>query len=170
MERIEEIRKHEAIADRQEHLTSMHRWMAAELIWEEVTSGTSRRELATEIGKSHTHVRYMFNCWDMVGRKMIDGVKSHTDLPNFNTVYNSAEVRGEHDPDGGEEGEREGSHRRKGQEPDDYSAHGLVMAASNSVDALARNRAYWPLLTDDDIAVLRELMPVIRALIRDIGR
>jgi hypothetical protein len=164
MNRIEEIKRQLAAAEQNEKKASHSYWRAAELVWEEVTAGTSRRSLATEIGKSHTHVRYMFNCWDMVGRK-IEG-----DLPNFNTVYNSAEVRGDHDPDGGEDGEREGSHRRKGHEPDDYSAHGLVMQASNSIDALARNRAFWALLTDDDIALLRELQPVIRALIRDIGR
>ena len=165
MNRIEEIKSYLKAAEREERKSSHSYWRAAELIWEEVTAGTSRRALATEIGKSHTHVRYMYNCWDMVGRK-IEG-----DLPNFNTVYNSAEIRGEHDPDGdgGDGGDREGGHRRRGQEPEDYSAHGLVMQASNAIDALARNRAFHQLLTPDDIAVLRELQPIIRALLRDLG-
>lgn len=170
MNRVEQIKTYLTIAEREEKKSSLNYWEASRLIWEEVTAGTSRRSLATSIGKSHTHVRYMFNAWDMVGRK--DGLPIEQ-LPNFNTVYNSAEIRGDYDPDGGDGGddeERQGSHRRRGQEPEDYSAHGLVMQAANSLDALHRNKAYIPLLTDEDKTLIRELMPVLRALIHDIGR
>jgi hypothetical protein len=43
------------------------------------------------------------------------------------------------------------------------------MQASNAIDALARNRAFHSLLTPDDIALIRELPPIIRALLRDLG-
>lgn len=162
MGRIEEIKRLEKIADRHDKASSDHRWQAAELIWEEVTEGTSRRELAESIGKSHTHVRYMFNAWDMVGRK-IDG-----DLPDFNQVYNSNEIRGTSEP-GELEGGTGGGDRSREPGPD-YTAHGHVVSAANAIDALARNRAFWPLLTDDDIAIIRELPDIIDGLLRDIGR
>lgn len=169
MDRIEQIKHHLQVADGDEATVSKHRWMASELIWLEVNDGKSRRALAEEIGKSHTHVRYMFNCWDMVGRKL--AVSGHVDsFPNFQAIYASSEIRGESDPEpDGHGGDRK---RRKGGEDSgaDYTAHGLVVTAANSLDALARNRAYWPLLTEDDLAVLRTICPTVRALLRDSGR
>jgi hypothetical protein len=165
LSRITEIIKHESIADRNDHFTSQHRWAAAQLIWEEIDEGNSRRGLAQEIGKSHTHVRYMYNCWDIVGRKLeLDGEVVHSKLPNFNDVYHSVEVRG--DPESSAEGDG-GS--RKLREAPDHTAHGHVMAAASAIDALLRNPAYWPLLTDDDWVIIRELPAVIDGLLTDSG-
>jgi hypothetical protein len=171
LDRVEEIKRHEAIADREDERTSGHRWEAARLIWEEITeSGTSRRALADQIGKSHTHVRYMFNCWDIVGRKLVVSEGSSS-LPNFNTVYTSEEIR--ESPEGNAEDEQ-GHKARRGRYSDqdqvDYTAHGLVVQASNAIDSLRRNPAYWPLLTDDDMGLLRELPAASRDLLREIAR
>jgi len=164
MDRIAEIRKHEAIAERNDSTTSHHRWIAAQLIWEEVNEGKSRRQLGQEIGKSHTHVRYMYNCWDLVGRKL-GGIDADGGLPNFNEIYNSVEVRG--DPESGGDGPT-GKHRRR--EPEDHSAHGLVMAASVALGELAANPAFWPLLTNEDWALVFELPAVIDGFLRDAGK
>jgi len=164
MDRVEEIRKHEAIADRNDATTSEHRWIAAQLIWEEVNEGKSRRQLGQERGKSHTHVRYMFNCWDLVGRKL-GGLDADGGLPSFNEIYNSVEVRG--DPgEGSGKGSAGGRHR----EPEDHSAHGLVMTASGAISEIADNPAFWAVMTDEDWIIIRELPAVIRALLRDSGR
>jgi len=160
-DRVAEIKRHLAAAEGPDRDASIHMWEAARLIWEEIDSGKSRRALGQEIGKSHTHVRYMFNCWDIVGRKI--GGKPE-DLPQFSEVYHSTEVRGE--PSEGS-GDGQGNKRRR--EPPDHTAHGLVMSASESIDGLARNPPYWVLLTEEDWTVLRELPAVIDALIADAG-
>jgi len=156
-DRIEEIKFHLSAAEGPDRQAGIHMWEAARLIWEEVDSGTSRRELAREIGKSHTHVRYMYNCWDLVGRKT-DG-----DLPNFNEVYHSSEVRGENE-------DTEPSERKRGREPEDHSAHGLVMTITGALGELTGNPAFWPLMTDEDWALISEVPAVIDALMRDSGR
>jgi hypothetical protein len=168
MDRIAEIKRHLAKADGDEAVISVHRWAASKLIWEEVQAGTSRRGLADSIGKSHTHVRYMYNCWDIVGRKL--AVSGGPDsLPNFQTIYASDEIRGEADEGDGQTG----SGKRKRHQPDeqmDYTTHGLVMQAANAIDALARNKAHHPLLTDDDLELLRAIPPTVRALLRESSR
>jgi hypothetical protein len=158
LDRVSEIIEHESIAEGEEHVTSYHRWAAAELIWQEVTEGKSRRELGREIGKSHTHVRYMFNCWDTVGQKL--GL-SYDQLPNFNTVYNSPEIRGDIDGDGDT-----GQKRRNDHEGEDHSAHGIIMAMAT----LVGQPAYIDLITDDDWVILGELPGQIRRFLRDAGR
>lgn len=164
MDRVGQIIEHEAIADRNDATTSEHKWIAAQLIWEEVTEGASRRELGRQIGKSHTHVRYMFNCWDLVGRKL-GGLDADGGLPSFNEIYNSVEVRGDPGEGSGQSG---GKHRRR--EPEDHSAHGLVMAASGAISELSDNPAFWAVMTDEDWAIIRELPAVIEAFLRDSGR
>jgi len=171
LDRIAEIKRHEAIADRDDAKTSDHRWEAARLIWEEITeAGTSRRALATAIGKSHTHVRYMFNCWDLVGRKLVVS-GAETSFPNFNTIYTSDEIRESPEDNDGEQGQkaRRGRYSGSGEDQSDYSAHGLVVQASNAIDALRRNPAYHQLLSEDDMVLLRELSGSVRALLRDIA-
>jgi hypothetical protein len=170
LDRVEEIKRHEAIADREDSRTSEHRWEAARLIWEEITeAGTSRRALADQIGKSHTHVRYMFNCWDIVGRKLVVSGGSGS-LPNFNTVYTSEEIRESHDENIDEHGAkaRRGRYSDGDQSPS-YAAHDLVVQAVNAIDSLTRNPPYWPLLTDDDMDLLRGLPAASRALLKDIA-
>lgn len=169
MDRVAEIKRHEAIADRDDAKTSEHRWKAAELIWAEITDGKSRRALAGEIGKSHTHVRYMFNCWDMVGRKLVVSGGASA-LPNFNTIYTSEEVRESAEENVEEAGHKARRGRYSDQDQTDYSASGLVAQAYEAIGSLRRNPAYWPLLTEDDRTRLRELPGSIRALIRDSSR
>jgi len=167
VDRIAEIKHHLAEADGDEATVSVHRWAAARLIYEEVQSGTSRRALAEQVGKSHTHIRYMYNCWDIVGRKLqVSG--SEKSLPNFQAIYASDEIRGMED---GEEQKGSGDRRRK--RPDDensYTTHGLVVQAATAIDALARNKTHHSLLTEDDLKLLRAIPPTVRALLRESGR
>jgi len=167
-DRIEQIKRHLAKADGDESAISVHRWAASKLIWEEVQSGTSRRALADAIGKSHTHVRYMYNCWDLVGRKL-DVSGTSDSLPNFQAIYASDEIRGTEDGDSDSQ-PGSGKRKRKPDEQMDYTTHGLVVQAANAIDALARNRAHWPLLSEDDLALLRAIPPQVRALLRDSTR
>jgi hypothetical protein len=165
-DRIEEIKRCLLVAEGDEHVASVHRWKAARLIYDEVRSGTSRRELGSRIGKSHTHVRYMYNCWDIVGRKLqVSG--SPDTLPNFQAIYMSDEVRGDsgEEPDGGKTGSRRERRRRREDSALDTSAHGLVKSAAVAVNAIAQNPAYWPLLTDEDIEILRAIPPAVRAIL-----
>jgi hypothetical protein len=165
MDRIEQIKKHLSIADGEEKSVNHHRWEASRLIWEEIEEGASRRELGKAIGKSHTHVRYMYNCWAIVGSKLPESQR-----PSFQDTYMSPEVRGENGED--EERDRSGSGDRKRdrREPEgDYTAHGQVNAAWGAIDALQRNKAYHQLLTEEDIDRIRQLPSMIRALLREIG-
>jgi len=159
-ERIAAIKQHLEAAEVPNKLASFHMWSAAMLMWEEVDNGKSRSALGREIGKSHTHVRYMYNCWDVVGRKLGGKIE---DLPPFNEVYHSTEVRG--DPESAPE-----STERQRREAPDHTAHGQVMAAANALNALATNPAYWPLLDDGDWMILSELPAVIESILRDAGR
>lgn len=60
-------------------------WEAARLITEELDSGKSQRQLAREIGKSQTHVRYMAKCW-----LLRENYSFHS---SFSELYNSPEIR-----------------------------------------------------------------------------
>jgi hypothetical protein len=173
--RTERIIRLESEADRKDSHTSELRWEASQLIWEEVSEGTSRRGLAQLIGKSHTHVRYMFNCWEVAGRKLrVSG--DMNSLPNFQTIYMSAEVRGDYDPDGADDGGKDRARDRKkgkgrdGEPERDYTASGLVATAANAVNSLAKNRAYWALLSEDELTVLRAIPPTVRGILRESGR
>lgn len=160
--RIEKIKHHLAAAEGPDRQASHHLWVASQLIWEEVEAGTSRRQLAQEIGKSHTHVRYMYNCWDLVGRKVMTGAADTEALPSFNEVYHSTEVRGDSD-------QGSGDGKRREREVDDHSAHGLTSRAATAINELASNPAFWPLMTEEDWMVIREIPAVIRSMIRESG-
>lgn len=167
MDTVEAIIEHLKLADGDESEVSYHRWEASRLIWEEIKAGKSRRGLAGDIGKSHTHVRYMFNCWELVGRKL--EVSDPHELPNFQEIYMSSEVRGEPDNNPGDD-KRDRRNRREPDPEDDVSAHGLTLRAANALDTLNRNEAFWPLLTDDDVAVLREAGASLGSILAGIGR
>ena len=91
--RVEEIIFHEVEAEKLEaDATKLgqeadgHRWEAARLIFEEISSGKSQRQLAREIGKSYEHVRIMAKTWNIFG-------KCQPRLA-FNVAYHSPGVRG----------------------------------------------------------------------------
>ena len=160
MTRIEQIKKLLAMADEEELSVSEHRWEASRLIWEEIEDGATQRGLAKEIGKSHTHVRYMYNTWNLIGQRLPADA-----LPNFNTAYNSPEVRGEA---ADEEDSGSGDRRRRGLDGNrgDYSTSGLVLQAVNAIDALARNPAHWETITEEELARLEEIPARIRRIVR----
>jgi hypothetical protein len=107
----------------------------------------------------------MKKCWEIVGQVQYEAFKDdYAAYPNFTTIYQSDEVRGDGDGDKG------GDRRQKGHAPDDSSPHGLAQAAADAIEALATDRSLWRHLTDDDIELLRDTKDKLRVLIRDIGR
>jgi hypothetical protein len=164
--RITKIRKYVRIADEHEVKASEHNWMAAELIWEEIDSGTPQKEIAQAIGKSEAHVSFVKRCWQL--RVVDTGLEGFAfgDLGSFYEFYNSSQVRGE--SAGGDHGGGSGSGDRR-KPSGDYSASGLVTQAYTAIDALIRVPSHHELLTDEDLDRLRELPARIRALLRTIG-
>lgn len=96
LSRVDQIIYIEAQADKLEEDVNSLRWQAAELIWQELDSGKSQRQLASEIGKSATHVNHMAKTWRVCLGK-------HP-LPPFNEAYHSPEVRGMPKPRAGSSG------------------------------------------------------------------
>ena len=68
--------------------------MAAQLIWEEIDSGTQQKAIAKAIGKSEAHVSFVKRCWEL--RDDQAGLEGFTfgDLGSFHEFYNSEEVKG----------------------------------------------------------------------------
>jgi hypothetical protein len=156
MNRVSEIIRLEKLAAGNDTKASEIWWEAAYLIWQEIQAGKQQKVLAEEIGKSRTHVCWMNKCWELASIMVA--------RPPFMEMYHSAEVRGESamiDQTGA---------GRKPREVDDHSGHGLVSKAAEALGELSANPAYWPLMTEDDWTVIRELIPVIRSLLRDSGR
>jgi hypothetical protein len=165
MNRIDEIVSLESGADQPESEASRKRWRAAQLIWEEVEEGTSRRALADAIGKSHTHVRYMYNCWDKAGRYIAGDA-----YPSFQEIYMSTEVRGEpEDSPAAAEQPAKPSKRDIWVQPDEDrsedAGHTWITAANEAVGTLYDHPAFWGLLTDEELAVLRTLIPKIQKIV-----
>lgn len=167
-ERITKIKGYVRIADQSEATSSEHNWMAAELIWEEIDSGTPQKEIARAIGKSEAHISFVKRCWEL--RVIKTGLEEfeYGDLGSFFQFYNSEEVKGESARDRSGSGDGEpGSDRRR--PSGDYSAHGLTVQAYTAIDSLVRSKAHQQLLSEEDLEMLRELPSRIRALLRDIG-
>jgi hypothetical protein len=177
MDRIQRIIDHEQATDIPEAEVNVHKWKAARLIWEELQSKTVRdlgaeiKERGVKRGYSITHLTWMKKCWQVVvvDRGLVFG--SVSDLPPFNQIYNSDEVRGT-----GKE-EKQGPKRERQERPErgerkerpakegsDFSPSGLVATAERAVSLLATNRAYWQLLSAED----RNLLSRVAGLCADI--
>jgi hypothetical protein len=172
--RIQEIVRLQKEAEASEASASERRWAEAKLIWEELQHKTYRQlsgEIKAEGGSgSLRHLTLMNRCWQYV---VVDKGHEHLrfdKLPKFNDVYHSDEVRGESDQEDTDTGSSPERRRKPQPEPDDYSASGLARRIASCTDSLIKNPAFWPLLTDDDIVLLRETKDKLRVLIRDIGR
>ncbi len=50
------------------------------------------------------------------------------------------------------------------EDANDHSAHGLVTTASDAIGQLYEHRAYWPLITKEDAAILEAMIPEISAI------
>lgn len=166
---VEEIVRLEGQAAQTEKASSGDRWRAAQLIHGQLAHKTFR-QLSQDIkeagGKgSIGHLERMKKCWEIVGSVQWEAFKDDfAQYPNFTNIYQSDEIRGENPEDKG------GDRKRKPNDHEDFSAHGLALAASNAVASLVENPAFWPLLTDEDVELLRETKDTLRVLIRDIGR
>jgi hypothetical protein len=88
-QRIARIIELESQASKPESAASAVRWETARLYWEEYRAGTPQKDIAEKVGKSRPHVCYMVKCWEICGRKITG------DLPDFQTIYRSPEVRGQ---------------------------------------------------------------------------
>lgn len=165
MDKIAEIRHLEAEADKTDTGISTYRWRAAQLIHEVVSDGTSRRGLADDIGKSHTHVNYMFKCWDLVGAKMFPSVPIEQ-LPAFQTVYMSTEVRGEPAAEavqtGG--GEARGYTGRGRQPKESDEPKTWIEIANEALAHLTDHPAFWPLFKDEERELLASFIPKIKKI------
>jgi hypothetical protein len=85
IDRVQEIIRLEKNAE-------VNQWEAARLISEELADGKSQRQLAQEIGKSQTHVRYMAKTFEIFG-------ENHGVHGSFDLAYHSPEVRGAPQPE-----------------------------------------------------------------------
>jgi len=159
MDRIRRIIRHEAAADRDDTAISRHRWQAAQLIWEELQTGTTMTALGEAIGRSRQHVLYASRCWELAGQSYDEG-----DLPPFNTIYHSVEVRGsQHPPVIGDQPAREQPITQDQVGP--HTAHAWVEQASEAVRSLTEHQATWPFLDANDIATLANLPNRIQAIV-----
>ena len=127
------------------------------LIWEEVEAGTSRRRLV-EIG----HESPSGTARPLGSRRPEGNDRCHdARLCLIDEVY-PTEVRGDSDL-------ADGDGKRREREVDDHSAHGLTSRAATAINELASNPAFWPLMTEEDWMVIREIPAVIRSMIRESG-
>jgi len=165
---VKEIVRLEGRATLAERASSGDRWHAAHLISAQLARKTYRQlsqEIVSAGGKgSIGHLERMAKCWKLVGRVQYETHKEDwARYPNFTTVYQSDEVRGTAE-------ESSGSQGSGGRDEEDQSAHGLTMAAANAIAKLARNRVYWPLLTEDDVNTLKNARDELDVLISRVRR
>jgi hypothetical protein len=113
MDRIARIIELESAAAKPEQVASATRWRIAKLYWEEHNSGTTQAEIAERVGKSRPHVSYMVKCWEVCGRLFSGRLSA---FPDFQSIYRSAEVRGQSaEPTG----RGNGGNERRQRQPDD---------------------------------------------------
>jgi uncharacterized protein YerC len=181
LSRVQRIKNLLQLSTRNENVSSAARWEAAYLIWEELRSGKSQREVGEEIGTSHVHVGRMARCWETV----IHGPQIEYDTfeqlganYDFRQIYQSDDIRGPaarkpevdnrrrtalEDDDELLTGR---SRQPRPDTSDDFSAHGLVTRAASALGMLATHRAYWAMMSEDDW----ELLSRIRGWVDHIGR
>lgn len=165
---LEKVRDLLQISTRGQNVSSAARWEAAHLIWEEIRVGKSHREIADEIGTSHVHVGRMARCWQLIKDQGVeyDTFESLGAAYDFGQLYQSEDVRGpaakkpETDgrrrtvPDDDNEMLTGRSRQPRPDTSEDFSAHGLVLAAASALGMLATHKAYWAMLSEEDWALL----------------
>jgi hypothetical protein len=148
MNRVQSIIEHEKAAREPNANAGAHMWAAAREIWEEIQDGKQQKELATEIGKSRTHICWMNKCWEMCGRMPA--------LPDFYDAYYSVEVRG---ASAGTDYEGRGRDRR----PDDI--HTWASEVARYASRIADEPAGWPLLDAAERGALRHAVRSIERVL-----
>ena len=172
MNRIQEIVALQKEAEISEKLASVKRWRESKLIWEELADKTYR-QLSGEIkaaggSGSLRHLTLMFRCYQFV---VVDhGLEdtAFTELPKFNTIYHSDEVRGESDQKESDTGSS--PERKRGHDREDFSADGLAETAANAIDSIVRNPAIRDNLTDSGMEMLRQAYDQLRRFWRESSR
>lgn len=193
MDRIAEIIRLENAAEKRVKPLSADRWRAAELIYAEIRDGKSLRKLGDEIGQTHTHVRYMYRCWDFFVARPGTRFDSYEALSDFAEAYRSPQVRGADDPKAPlpepqlgpgvarmSEADRrnEQRHERSEDEPgyvglrvprlDEAPGRGAneyVATAASYVAEVNEHTAYWTLLSDQAKEALRTMNDQIRRIL-----
>lgn len=166
---VEEIVRLEGQAAKTEKASSADRWRAAQLIHGQLVHKTFR-QLSADIkaagGKgSIGHLERMKKCWEVVGSVQWEAFKDDfAQYPNFTTIYQSDEVRGEN-PEG-----KGGDRQHKGNAPEDFSADGLAETAANAIDSIVRNPAIRDNLTDSGMEMLRQAYDQLRRFWRESSR
>ena len=154
MDRIADIIAHEKAAEKDDATVSAHRWAASKLMWEEVRAGRTKSEIGVAIRKSRQHVAFMVKCWEIVGRNY--GSADYSTYPNFGTVYQSTEVRGQSARNRGS-GKRKQPQDSDEQEDRPENAATWVATADASLDMLGANPSAWAFLGTEDMDTLRGL-------------
>src|SRR5215469_4850263 len=162
---VREIVRLEGKAAEVDKDSSANRWRAAQLIFGQLQHRTFR-ELSQAIkehgGKgSIGHLERMNKCWKLVGAIQWETFKDdYAAYPNFTTIYQSDEVRGDGDQSAGTGRQRE---------PEATTGSSLVKAMNAAANELVGTRGYWRQLTDGDIRLLQDTMDKIGVLIERIG-
>lgn len=184
MNRIYDIIKLEAEADKLSEEYENNRWETARLISDELASGTSQRQLASQVGKSQMHISRMNTVWQRNARVSLE------DRPSFTEAYNAANPRGEHkskpkpepepeddwqprpepepeDEKSNEERRRFNERRRREEEKQEQerTAGGWTLRIAAEVSKLYQYEKLWPALSEINLAKLEESKAMIESII-----
>ena len=162
---VAEIVRLEGQAVQTEKASSADRWHAAHLIarqLETVTYRTLSQAIKEHGGKgSIGHLERMNKCWKLVGTIQWETFKDdYAAYPNFTTIYQSDEVRGDGDQSAGSGRQRE---------PEATTGSSLVKAMHAAANELVGTRGYWRQLTDGDVRLLQDTLDKIGVLIDRVG-
>jgi hypothetical protein len=162
---VAEIVRLEGQATQTEKASSADRWHAAHLIarqLETVTYRTLSQAIKEHGGKgSIGHLERMAKCWKLVGETQYAAFgDNYGAYPNFTTIYQSDEVRGDGDQSAGSGRQRE---------PEQTTGSSLVKAMNAAANELVGTRGYWRQLTDADVRLLQDTLDKIGVLIDRVG-
>ena len=158
---------------------STKKWAEAKLIWEEHDGGKSFPILSEDIkaaggrGSSLGYLSRMERCWRFF---VIDpGIvfQDFAELGDFQEAYRSETIQqGKPDREQRErkpQASKANGHGKDKQQDADFSAHGLVDKAEDSLSKLARNPAFWSLLTEEDRGRIQALCPLLDTIMAGIA-
>ena len=161
------------------------RWETAKQIWLTLQEQSFRAlsdELRSIRSKQYSlaYLQRMNKCWDKVGR-VLYATGGYKALPPFTEVYNSDQIRQSDNPrqtvsesDTKQESGRQRTNNPRRSDSDQgekrESASDWVQTVSEIVSRLANFPSFWPLLSPQDAAKLRAMIPKIRTIAAGIER
>jgi hypothetical protein len=166
VDRIQEIVSHLAVADGTDAGADPHRWEASRLIYDDLQTGKSLRELGREIGKSHMYVQYMQRTWAL-GKDFCPVYDptglSGTTWPDFKEIFYSAEVRGEASAKP-KPSRKSPKGKSDPKEQGDESLSGQIRKAAELFNMIVTNPAIADTLSEEDYAVIEAMLEDIDLL------